>query len=170
MIEEVNIPDERKPVLIGKEGSVKDEIEDRTETKITIKECIIVDGEDPIMVMKAAEIVRAIGRGFAPEKAMLLISEDYELRIVTLQAENENTRKRLMSRVIGSKGATRKILENDTNCLISVYGKTVSLIGKLEEVLKAEEAVRFLLQGRSHGYVYARLRKATDQGQPVPER
>jgi ribosomal RNA assembly protein len=164
VIEEINIPEERKPVLIGKEGIVKNELEAKTETKITIKECIIVEGEDPILVMKAAEVVRAIGRGFAPEKAMLLISEDYELRIVTLQAENENTRKRLMARVIGAKGTTRKILENDTNCLISVYGKTVSLIGKLEEVLKAEEAVRFLLQGRSHGYVYARLRKSEQSG------
>ena len=159
MIEEVNIPEERKGVLIGKEGSVKDEVEGKTNTKITIKESVIVVGEDPILVMKASEIVRAIGRGFAPEKAMLLLNEDYELKIVTLLGETEKTVKRLMARVIGRKGATRKILERDTNCLLSVYGKTVSLIGRNSDIQAAEEAVECLLKGRSHGHVYAKLKK-----------
>lgn len=159
MIQEVNIPEERKPVLIGTDGSVKREIENESRTTITIGEGITIEGDDPIMVMKAADIVRAIGRGFAPDKAMILLNDDYELRIVSLQSENENTRKRLMARVIGSKGATRKVLEQDTNCLISVYGKTVGIIGKLDEIVTAERAVEAILKGHSHGYVYSRLRK-----------
>ena len=76
-----------------------------------------------------------------------------------MQGESEKTIKRLMARVIGSRGATRKILEKDTNCLVSVYGKTVSLIGKLDDIDAAEKAVEELLRGRSHGYVYSRLNR-----------
>ncbi|MCK4714660.1 MAG: RNA-processing protein [Candidatus Aenigmarchaeota archaeon] len=159
MIEEINIPEERKPVLIGKQGQTRAELENRSGTTITIHDSVTVEGDDPIVVMKAAEVVKAVGRGFSPEKAMLLLNEDYELRIITMQGESEKTIKRLMARVIGSGGATRKILEKDTNCLVSVYGKTVSLIGKLDEIDAAEKAVEELLRGRSHGYVYSRLRK-----------
>lgn len=160
MIEEVNIPEERKAVLIGKEGSVRSELERKSRSVIGIGDGVVIEGDDPIMVMKAAEVVKAIGRGFSPEKAMLLIGDDYELRIVTLRGETDRAIKRLMARVIGSKGATRKILERDTNCLVSVYGKTVSLIGKREDIQAAEDAVEELLRGRSHGFVYSRLRKS----------
>jgi ribosomal RNA assembly protein len=159
VIEEVNIPEERKAILIGKDGSVKEEMEKRSQSVISIGEGVVIEGDDPILVMKAAEVVKAVGRGFSPEKALLLFNEDYELRVITLQGETEKTIKRLMARVIGRRGATRKILERDTNCLISVYGKTVSLIGRQEEVMACEEAVEGLLKGRSHGYVYGKLRK-----------
>ena len=159
MIEEVNIPEDRKGALIGRDGSAKDELESRSSTRITVRDSVTVEGKDPLMVMKAAEAVKAIGRGFCPEKAILLLSDEYGMRIISLQGETDKTIKRLMARVIGRKGATRKILEQETNCLISVYGKTVSIIGKQDELPAAEEAVEKLLRGRSHGYVYARLKK-----------
>ncbi len=158
-MEEVNIPDDRKGVLIGRDGSVKAELERQSRTRITITEGVVIEGDDPLMVMRTAEVVKAVGRGFSPERAMLLLGEDYELRIVSLQGESEKTIKRLMARVIGRRGATRRILEHDTNCLISVYGKTVAIIGKQDEVPAAEKAVEGILKGRSHGYVYAKLRK-----------
>lgn len=157
MIEEVNIPEERIGVLIGKDGKVKDELEDVSGTRIVIRQGVTIEGDDPLLVMKTAEVVKAIGRGFSPEKARLLFRDDYELRIITLRDESSNTIKRLMARVIGAKGATRKILEHDTNCLISVYGKTVSIIGRSEEIGKAQIAIEGLLRGRSHGYVYNKL-------------
>ena len=35
MIEEVNIPEDRKGALIGRDGSAKDELESRSSTRIT---------------------------------------------------------------------------------------------------------------------------------------
>ncbi len=159
MLEEVNIPEERKAALIGKEGASKDELEGRTSTRISIRESVVVSGRDPIQVMKAGEVVKAVGRGFAPEKAMLLLNEDYELRVISLREESDKAVKRLMARVIGRRGATRKILEKETNCMISVYGRTVAIIGTHGEIGRAQEAVEELLKGRSHGRVYARIRK-----------
>jgi ribosomal RNA assembly protein len=159
VIEEVSIPDDRKGVLIGRDGSFKAELEKMSRTSISVNEGVAIEGDDPLTVMRAAWVVRAVGRGFSPEKAILLLKEDYHLRIISIREESDKAIRRLMARVIGRKGATRRILEHDTNCLISVYGKTVSIIGRAGEIPAAEEAVESLIRGRSHGYVYARLRK-----------
>ena len=157
-VEEIAIPEERKAVLIGREGKIKKEIESLTKTSITVSDGILIKGELE-NVLKAKNIVEAIGRGFSPKRALRLIDEDCQLEIISLEAETENTRKRLFGRVIGKKGATRKIIERSTGCLLSVYGKTVSIIGTAREIDLARSAVENLLEGRQHGYVYARLRK-----------
>lgn len=156
MIETVMIPDERKNVLIGKGGSVKKQIESATSTKITIKDGIIIEGGS-LDVIKTQQIIRAIGRGFSPDNALLLLDEEYQLVVISLTGETPNTIKRLFARVIGKDGRTRRKIEHSTGSLISVYGKTASIIGKGKELETAKNAVEQLLQGRSHGYVYKRL-------------
>ena len=158
MIELIKIPEQRKPVLIGKDGSVKKGIENRTKTRITVKEDVSIEG-DPIDVMKAKEVVKAIGRGFSSDKAMLLVNDDYQLHTISLSRETRNTIKRIMARVIGKEGSARKKIEQGTGVVISVCGKTVSIIGIGEDIGKAIAAIEDLLSGRSHAYVYARLKK-----------
>ena len=160
MIEIFSIPRERKAVLIGKNGSIKERIEKGTYTKIKIHEDVKIEGEF-FNVVKAKNIVLAISRGFSPEKAFLLMDDSYELRIISLKEERENTVKRLMARVIGKKGAARRIIESETNTTISVYGKTVSIIGTLKNIVPAQEAVEALLLGSRHGHAYSRMKKKT---------
>lgn len=157
-IEEIAIPEERKPVLIGKDGKIKKEIESLTRTSITISDGILIKGELE-NVLRAKNIVGAIGRGFSPKHALRLLDDDCQLEIISLEAETENTRKRLFGRVIGRKGATRRIIEQSTGCLLSVYGKTVSIIGTAREIDLARSAVEDLIEGRQHGYIYARLKR-----------
>ncbi len=64
MIELVRIPEQRKGALIGKNGSVKKELEKKTHTSLTVGDDVEIDGE-ALDVLKAKEIVKAIGRGFA---------------------------------------------------------------------------------------------------------
>ena len=45
MIDIVRIPDERKSILIGKDGSVKKSLEDRTKTKINVLDDVEISGE-----------------------------------------------------------------------------------------------------------------------------
>jgi ribosomal RNA assembly protein len=160
MQEIVLIPHERVGVLIGKGGKTKEKLERKSSARIKIEEQeVIINCNDPEILMKTMEVVKAIARGFSPEHAFLLLEEGFELAVITLQGENHNTVKRLMARVIGKKGATKRIIEEETNCLLSVYGKTVSLIGKQPELSRAETSVEEILRGRSHGYVYAKLKK-----------
>ena len=70
MIETVMIPDERKSVLIGKDGSVKKQIENATSTKITIGDGVVIEGEG-LDVIKTQQIIKAIGRGFSSDNSLL---------------------------------------------------------------------------------------------------
>ena len=157
MMEIVRIPIERKPVLIGKNGAVKERIEKNTETKLEISDCVKISGEDPLLVLKAKEIVTAIGRGFSPEVADKLLEEDRELHVVSLEGDTLKKRKRLLGRVIGRNGRSRRKIESETGASICIRGKTLSIIGNREETEPAEEAVEELLAGKSHPHAYKKM-------------
>ena len=155
-VESVAIPEERVGVLIGRNGSAKKKIEKATNTRIEVKDGIEIEGE-PLDVMKAADMIKAIGRGFSPKDAMLLLDEEYGLHIISLGKETRNTIKRLMGRVIGRRGLTRKRIEDRTGTRISVYGKTVAIIGKADQIEHASKCIELLIEGKSHGYAYHAL-------------
>lgn len=154
MIEEVKIPEDRLPVLIGKKGRVKKSIEELTETQIEVSDWVKITGEDSIKLMKAKDMVKAIGRGFTPEEAERLAEDDCSLHVISLSGETYKKRIRLIGRVIGNKGSSKNIIENETGASIAVKGKTVSTIGTPEETAPAEEALQELLAGKPHGYAY----------------
>jgi ribosomal RNA assembly protein len=156
-IKRVRIPEERIPVLIGTNGSTKRMLERTTKTKITIDDDVSINGE-PLDVMIAENIVKAIGRGFAPVVAKNLVSDEIDFCMIPLP-KNERLANRYKSRLIGTNGKCRRNIEFLTKVKMSVYGKTVSLIGKYEDVDKARKAIEKLMNGFSHKSVYEFLEK-----------
>lgn len=156
MLELLNIPEERKAVLIGREGRTKREIEKKTRTKIRVREDIEIQGE-PLDLVKAKEIIRAIGRGFSPNQALKLLDEGFQLSVISLRGDSPKKMKRLLARVIGKGGLARKKIGELTGCSISVYGKTISLIGTWEEIERATKAINDILGGAPHSHVYRNL-------------
>ena len=151
----VSIPNERKAILIGKIGSTKEKIEKRTGTKITVADEIEIEGDwekEPI----AGEVVKAIGRGFSPSKALILTQKDIFLDVISLKG-SPNTIKRLMSRVIGTSGKAESNMERYCSVSISVYGKTVSIIGSQDKNRLARTAVEMILAGRMHNHAWRYL-------------
>jgi len=162
---ELRISKSRVAVLIGKEGSVKKGIEEATNTKINVdsKEGeVFVSGEDALGLYTTREIIKAIGRGFNPEIAQLLLKQDYVCEVVQLQdysGKSKETMLRLKGRVIGREGKSRKLIEELTESYISVFGKTISMLGLPENVAAARHAVESLLRGSTHSSVYKWLEK-----------
>lgn len=152
MISTIMIPRKRIPVILGSNGATKKDIEDKTHTKIFIGEEITIEGE-ALDVMTAENIVKAIGRGFAPPAALKLLDEENALYVIQLQ-KNEKELKRVKSRLIGTMGKARRNLERLTNTRISIYGKTVSIIGSYEDADIAKEAIEKLIAGSKHNNVY----------------
>jgi ribosomal RNA assembly protein len=68
------------------------------------------DQPDVSIIFIVANIVKAIGRGFSPERAMLLGNEDFDLSIVDLEEHvgpSKSAQDRVKGRIIGRLGAGR---------------------------------------------------------------
>lgn len=161
---DTKIPKERIAVLIGKEGITKKQIESATNIKLKIdsKEGdVFLEGEDALGLYSAREVVKAIGRGFNPEIALLLLKQDYMFEMINMldYVKSKNHMIRLKGRVIGAEGRSRKTIEELTETYISVYGKTIGIIGFSENVAIAKKAVESLLSGSPHSSVYKWLEK-----------
>lgn len=159
----VKVPAERVGVLIGPNGRTRRLIEQRVGVRIHVdsaeNEVRVddADGGNPLGALKAEEVVRAVGRGFSPERAFRLFSDDQYLHLFDLHDYAGKERKdirRLSSRVIGAEGKTRRILEELTGCVVSIYGHTVGIIGDAEGLETARAAVDMILSGSEHANVY----------------
>ena len=165
---QLKIPKERIAVLIGKDGDIKKRIEEATKVKVDVdsKEGeVTVSGSDALSLLTAREIIHAIARGFNPEIAMLLLKSDCGLEILSLYdyAKTSNDALRLKGRVIGKEGKARRVIETITDCHISVYGKTIALLGESEKLAVARRAVDSLLRGSPHSRVYKWLERQKRQ-------
>jgi len=162
--EQLKVPKERLSVIIGTKGQIKKRLQLRTKTKILINSKegdIIIEGTDSFMVYKVKKVLQAIARGFNPDITFLLLDDDYMLEIINLKDffKSKNKIIRTKSRVIGTKGKCRKTIEELTHCHISIYGKTISLIGKLEDIDLGRRAIEKLILGSKHANVYRFIEK-----------
>jgi ribosomal RNA assembly protein len=166
----LKIPKERVGVLIGPEGKTKKHIEEKLSVELQIDseagDVIIAmaeKAEDPSMFFKAKDLVTAIGRGFSPEHAFRLVrDEEAMLDMIDLRSvfgKSEADIKRVQGRIIGMNGKTRRIIEEFTDTNVSVYGHTVGIIGTVEQVQIAREAIEMLVKGSMHGTVYRFLHR-----------
>lgn len=166
----VKIPQERVGALIGPNGRVKERLEKKLSVELQIDSetggvhiTLGPTSQDPSLLFRAKEVVTAIGRGFSPERAFMLLEDDEAMfEIIDLRevvGRSRSDMRRLKGRIIGKAGKTRSIIEELTNAYISVYGHTVSIIGNTDEAEVAREAVRMLLRGSQHRTVYQFLHK-----------
>ena len=166
----LKIPRERIGVLIGPNGEIKKYIERTLSVKLEIesetggvKITLTENVEDPSLLFKAKDVVNAIGRGFSPELAFRLIrDEEAFLDVIDLRAifgKSESDIRRVKGRIIGMEGKTRRIIEELTETNVCVYGHTVGLIGDIEQVQAAREAIQMLIRGSLHSTVYRFLHR-----------
>lgn len=152
-IEYILIPKDRIAALIGKKGADRRRIEKEGKVNLIINSKtgdVEIRGEDPFNVWISKEVVGAIGRGFSPRVACKLFKEGYEFEILNLKDYGAKTRERraqVRARVIGTEGKIKRAIEEYTGTKISVFGKTVGIIGPYEGVGLARRAIEKILQG-----------------------
>jgi ribosomal RNA assembly protein len=164
----VKIPQERVGVLVGTNGDIKKRLEEKTGTTIDIDSesgDVTIDdskAEDPLLVLKCADMVKAMGRGFSPEKAMNLLSDDIYFTLLDIRdyvGKEKKHIRRIRGRVIGQRGKARRLIEELTGVYMSVYGNTIGVIGGRVEMGVAVYAIELLLSGSEHATVYGFLEK-----------
>ena len=166
-VQVVRIPLDRVGVIIGREGGTKKALEadlgvkllvDSGEGTVTVRSDQ-TDSADPLL---AVRVVEAIARGFSPLRAIRLLQEGMALEYIDLRdyaGKSSNSLERIRGRVIGLRGKSRRVIEELTRCYISVYGRTVAIIGEASEIELAAEAVRSLASGSQHKSVFNALQK-----------
>lgn len=166
MQEHIKVPQDRIGAIIGVEGNVKKVIEEKTGATLNVDSesgAVVVESEvDVLKALKASEAIKAIARGFSPEKALkLLDNEDLILDVIDLSVLSDSPAdiKRLKGRIIGKGGKTREVIEQMTGAKLSVYGKTISIIGDAEQLAMVRAAIDMLIDGAPHGAVYGYLEK-----------
>lgn len=151
-MEIVNIPKERVAILIGEEGKTKERIEKRTGVKLEIRDGeVTLEGSEE-KVYFAKDIIKAIGRGFKPGRALLLAKDDYSFVLISLKDyyHTKSSIRRIKGRIIGEEGKIRKEIEVATDSYLSIYGHTVGIIAKYDTIAFAEEAIHKLIGGCEH--------------------
>ncbi|MHA1777999.1 MAG: KH domain-containing protein [Candidatus Heimdallarchaeaceae archaeon] len=163
----IRIPLERIAVLIGPKGSTKKKIEELTQCKVLVDSksgdvIVVVEGEleDPVSLWKARDMIKAIGRGFSPEKAFRINEASFAFDLIQLRdftGTSPNALREIRSRIIGRKGRTRSTIEQITGSYISVYGNTVGIIGESRTLQIVREGLIRLINGAKHSTVYRYL-------------
>ena len=167
----VKVPRDRIGVIIGKNGKIKGEIQDKCKVLIEIDsktgDAIISSQSEPMSTrmepFKAVEVITAISKGFSPRRAYRLIDGDEDtLQLIDLRdyaGKSSNSMERIKGRIIGEEGKSRRTIEDLTGAYISVYGHSVGLIGKSDQIKIASDAVTMLSKGKSHKSVYSMLQE-----------
>ena len=158
------IPKDRIAVLIGKRGSTRKMIEEACGASLHIESnsgdvsVIWPEGEviDPVIKMKLPDVIFAIGRGLAPKRAVQLMEDEMFLRMYDIRewvGRQPNQTRRMRSRLIGTNGRIRSLIEELTGTEMAIYGSTVLVIGDQESLALATPAIEGILQGSEHGTV-----------------
>lgn len=169
----LKIPRERIGALIGPKGKAKKRIEDRFGVILEVESdsgsvtvSLKPEQKDFSMIFTVQNVIKAIGRGFSPQRADILATEDYDILIIDLRdyvGDSKNALARVKGRIIGKNGRARALIEELTETSISVYGHTVTCIGNVENLEIAREAISRLLKGAFHksvwNFLYAYRRK-----------
>ena len=165
------VPKDRIAVLIGVKGTTMKSIREACGCQDLFINSETGDVEvtwgqpgsyDPVKAMKLPDVVKAIGRGMAPKAAIRLFDDQHFFEMVDLRdfvGKRSNQQRRVRSRIIGSQGKVRKLIENLTDTEITIYKSTVVIIGEQEGLFAARQAIEMLAGGSEHGSVLGYLEK-----------
>jgi ribosomal RNA assembly protein len=155
----VVIPEVRKNILKENE-KIKKRLEEFTNTKIEIGNDVCIDGES-FDVYQTKQVLKAFGRGFDMNDALCLLEDEYGLEVINLMTfvKSRERLKTLKGRIIGTEGKTKSYIEKYTDVKLSVFGKTVSIIGEWDKVSIAKEAITKIIKGCTHQALYKWLER-----------
>ncbi len=168
MVYMFKIPHDRIGVIIGKGGETLKMLKKKGKVNLVVDsesgEVIIYDenSEDTYLSYRMRDVLRAIGRGFSPEHALILLKDEMYYEEFDIRDFSGKSQKRVMqvrSRMIGTDGKTRHLIEELTDCLLSIKGNTIAIIGDLEGLKVASKAVEMILSGSEHSSVYSFMEK-----------
>lgn len=107
-----------------------------------------------------SNIIEALSLGFTTEQALLLREEEFILEKINIRDLTKRHDLRVIkARIIGTRGKTKNILEDLSDCFICLHENSVGIIGRAEEIKKAIRALTSLIHGSKQAKVYSYLER-----------
>jgi ribosomal RNA assembly protein len=168
MVYTLKVPLDRVGVIIGTRGSTLRLLKERSGAEVEVDsetgEVVLHEegAKDPYLAYRMRDVLRAMGRGFSPEHSLRLLEDEMyyeEFDIRDFSGKSKKRGEQVRSRLIGTDGRTRKLVEELTDCLVSIKGNTVAIIGDIEGVKVASKAIELLLSGSEHSTVYTYMER-----------
>ena len=160
-------PFDNKEQFLNEFNKIKNDIETRLKVKLDIDKnnsLIIIEPisneTSPADMIKAKDIIQAIGIGFSKEDILDLFDEDSVLLVTNIKSkvgDSANHIKRVMGRIIGEDGRAKKTIEEITGTIIHVGNNMVGIIGDYDRAIIAQHGIDLLIEGKMHSTVYKRL-------------
>jgi ribosomal RNA assembly protein len=161
-MQRIYIPEERIKVL--RRNNLIKEIEKKNNCKINIVDRNIVEitAEEAFKEYLLKEVIFAFGRGFKLNIAeKILYDNEYFFQIDLGNIFSKKTQiQRIKSRIIGKNGKTKMYIEEVSGADLSIYGDTISFIGKEESIYEAKTAVNAIINGKTHRTAYRYMEAA----------
>jgi len=138
----------------------KKSLEKELDVKITFKGKNICIVGKAINEYIACKCIEAINLGFKVPQTINLKEEDcifetIHIKDITRRSDLE----RIRGRIIGKHGKTKELIENLSDCLISVHDNCIGIIGKAENIEKCIQAIKSIIQGSKQSKVYSYLER-----------
>ncbi len=159
MIDHISLPEDRMK-LLKRTKDWKEQLKNFLGVDVDINVDVRITGET-LQVIRAKEILKAFGRGFDFKDSLNLLDEEYFLEIIAMTefVKSKNRQVTLRGRVIGEGGKTKKMIEKYAEVKVAIYGKTISIIGKPQNIKVARIAIEAILSGSKHNSVYRFLQE-----------
>ena len=137
----------------------KKELEKKLNVKLVIKRNLITVDGGSLDEYDALQVFDAVSFGFSVRKALLLKNEDYAFKKIHIRDYTKRNLRDIKSRLIGTKGKTRKAMSQISGCEILIKEGEVGIVGYAEDVENAETAIINLIKGSKQSNMYRYLEK-----------
>ena len=138
----------------------KKEIEKTLDIKFSIKENILQIQAQPEKDFIALEFFEALNLGFKIPDALLLKEEEIVFEKINIKDHTKrNDLAGVRGRIIGRHRKSLDTLENLTNCIIALKDNSIGIIGRKEDIEKANLALIRIIKGAKHSNIYSHLEK-----------
>jgi KH domain-containing protein len=145
---------------IGEVLKNKSKIEKELKVKIKNQGKIVFIRGEGDKTYIANKVLEAIDLGFSINRAILLKDEEIIFQIINIRDFTKKTNlDSIKARIIGIHGKTIKTLSSLSDCAISLNGNQIGIIGHVEDIKEATQAIQLIIQGSKQSNVYARLER-----------
>jgi len=145
-----------------KDKALLKSIHERLKCKIELHNSneLVIDG-DSFNEYNARIVMQAFARGFEFNIACKLLSDEFFFESIDMKEafKKEDQIKRIKARIIGKEGKTKNYIQTVSGVELVIYGNTISIIGKVNEIRIAAAAINILLEGGTHNKAYLVMEK-----------